>query len=155
MLNQIFDIKKRREEDAVKGELKARLSLEQTAAELRTEIQRKTDYEQWCVQERQRLFDELQKQDAVNYNDLMQWNAQVADLKQGLLDIEASIMKLEQERDRKKTEHTQARETKQNAQQQVIKFTELIREEQHEAQKQQELAEDRELEDFHSPKISF
>ena len=103
----------------------------------------------------QRLFDELQNQDAVNYNDLMQWNAQVADLKQGLLDIEASIMKLEQERDRKKTEHTQARETKQNAQQQVIKFTELIREEQHEARKQQELAEDRELEDFHSPKISF
>ena len=155
MLNQIFDIKKRREEDAVKGELKARLSLEQTAAALRTEMQRKTDYEQWCVQERQRLFDELQNQDAVNYNDLMQWNAQVADLKQGLLDIEAGIMKLEQERDRKKTEHTQARETKQNAQQQVIKFTELIREEQHEARKQQELAEDRELEDFRSPKISF
>ena len=35
-------------------------------------------------------------------NVLMQWNAQVADLKQGLLDIEANIMKLEQERDRKK-----------------------------------------------------
>ena len=55
----------------------------------------------------------------------------------------------------KKLPHTQARETKQNAQQQVIKFTELIREEQHEARKQQELAEDRELEDFRSPKISF
>ena len=35
-------------------------------------------------------------------NVLMQWNAQVADLKQGLLDIEANIMKLEQERNRKK-----------------------------------------------------
>ena len=155
MLDQIFDIKKRREEEAVKGELQARLSLEQTAAELRTEMQRKTDYEQWRVTERQRLFTELQRQDAVNYNDLMQWNAQVADLKQGLLDIVANIMKLEQERDRKKTEHQQARERKHDAQQQVIKFTELVREEQHEARRQQELTEDRELEDFRSPETSF
>ena len=73
-----------------------------SGAELRTEMQHKTDYEQWCVTERRRPFTELQRQDAVNYNDLMQWNAQVADLKQGLLDIEANIMKLEQERDRKK-----------------------------------------------------
>ena len=155
MLDQIFDIKKRREEEAVKGELQARLSLEQTAAELRTEMQRKTDYEQWCVTERQRLFTELQRQDAVNYNDLMQWNAQVADLKQGLLDIEANIMKLEQERDRKQSEHRQAQERKHEAQQQVIKFTELIREEQHEARRQQELAEDRELEDFRTPESLF
>ena len=88
-------------------------------------------------------------------NVLMQWNAQVADLKQGLLDIEANIMKLEQERDRKQSEHQQAMERKHDTQQQVIKFTELVREEQHEARRQQELTEDRELEDFRSPETSF
>ena len=88
-------------------------------------------------------------------NVLMQWNAQVADLKQGLLDIEANIMKLEQERDRKQSEHQQAMERKHDNQQQVIKFTELVREEQYEARRQQELTEDRELEDFRSPETSF
>ena len=88
-------------------------------------------------------------------NVLMQWNAQVADLKQGLLDIEANIMKLEQERDRKQSEHQQAMERKHDTQQQVIKFTELVREEQYEARRQQELTEDRELEDFRSPETSF
>ena len=88
-------------------------------------------------------------------NVLMQWNAQVADLKQGLLDIEANIMKLEQERDRKQSEHQQAMERKHDTQQQVIKFTELVREEQYEARRQQEQTEDRELEDFRSPETSF
>ena len=155
MLEQIFQIKKRREDEAVREELRARLSLEQAAAGLRTEIQRKTDYEQWSGQERARLYEQLQQQDSVKYNELMQWNAQVADIKQGLLDIEANIMKLEQERDRKQSEHRQAQERKHEAQQQVIKFTELIREEQHEARRQQELAEDRELEDFRTPESLF
>ena len=155
MLDEIFQIKKRREEEAVREELKARLSLEQAAAELRTEIQRKTDYEEWSVQERARLYEQLQQQVSVKYNDLMQWNAQVADIKQGLIDMEANIMKLEQERDRKKAEHVEAGERKQHAQQQVIKFTELVREEQHEAGRQQQLMEDRELEDFRTPDFSF
>ena len=155
MLEQIFNIKKRREEDAVREEHRARLSLEQAAAALRAEIQRKTDYEQWSVDERRRLYEELQRLGTVTYNDLMQWNAQVADIKQGLLDIEASIMKLEQERDRKQDEHRQAGEHKQHAQQQVIKFTELVREEQHQARRQRELAEERELEDFRTSETSL
>ena len=155
MLEQIFQIKKRREDEAVREELRARLSLEQAAAGLRTEIQRKTDYEQWSGQERARLYEQLQQQDSVKYNELMQWNAQVADIKQGLLDIEANIMKLEQERDRKQAEHKQAGERKQHAQQQVVKFTELVEEEQHEARRRQELMEDRELEDFRRPDTSF
>ena len=155
MLEQIFQIKQRREDEAVREELRARLSLEQAAAGLRTEIQRKTDYEQWSVQERARLYEQLQQQDSVKYNDLMQWNAKVADIKQGFLDIEANIMKLEQERDRKQEEYKQAGERKQHAQQQVVKFTELVDEEQHEATRRQELMEDRELEDFRRPDTSF
>ena len=152
MLGQILGIKKRREDEAVRSEIQCRLELEQAASAVREEQQRKSDYEVWSVDERQRLYDELQQQDAVRYNDLMQWNAQVADIKQGLLDIEARIMTLEQERQEKMQAHQHSLSEKQNAQQQVIKFTELVDEEGRAALLQQQYLEERELEDFRRPK---
>ena len=153
MLNQILGIKQRREDAAVKAEIQSRLELEQAASELRAEQQRKSDYETWMVEERERLYDDLQQRDAVKYDDLMHWNAQVADIKQGLLDIEARLMELERVRQEKMDAHQITISNKQHAQQQVVKFNELVEEERRVAILEQEIYEERELEDFRRPEL--
>jgi len=153
VLDQILGIKQRREDAAVRTELQSRLELEQAAGALRAEQQRKTDYERWSVGERRRLYTELQEHGAVTCNELMQWNAQVADIKQGLLDIEAGIMRLEQERQQKMDAHRSALTAKQDARQQVLKFTELVDAQRFEALLQRQAYEEKELEDFRRPEV--
>ncbi|MDE0285222.1 MAG: YscO family type III secretion system apparatus protein [Gammaproteobacteria bacterium] len=151
MLDQVLGIKQRREDAAARAELQSRLELEQAASAVRAERQRKADYETWSVEERQRLYRELQEHGAVTYNELMQWNAQVADIKQGLLDIEAGIIQLEEERRQKMSAHEAALSAKQDARQQVVKFTELVDAERLEAMLEQQAREEKELEDFRRP----
>ena len=151
MLDQVLGIKQRREDTATRAELQSRLELEQAAAAVRAERQRKAEYETWSVEERERLYRELQEHGAVTYNELMQWNAQVADIKQGLLDIEAGIIQLEHEREQKMSAHQTALSAKQDARQQVIKFTELVDAERLEAMLAQQAYEEKELEDFRRP----
>lgn len=151
MFKQIFTIKKRREDETVKAERISRLNLEQAAAAVQAEVKRKSDYEQWAVTERERLYEQLQQHEAVKYNDLMQWNAQVADIKQGRLDIEERIVALEHERDQKKTAHEQAVQQRQAAQREAIQFEELVREEERAERTEQERYEEREMEDFRPP----
>lgn len=148
MLDQVLGIKRRREDAAIKAELQSRLALEQAAAAVRTEQQRKADYERWSVDERQRLYRELQEHGAVTCNELMQWNAQVANIKQGLLDLENSIMQLERARREKMDAHRSARAARQEARQQVMKFSELVDAERLEALLEQQAREEQELEDF-------
>ena len=152
MLKPILQLKQRREDETIKVEHRARLELEQAVAALQTGLRRKSDYERWSVSERERLYGELQQQGAVKYNDLMQWNAQVADIKQGLLDIKEQIMILEQARERKLRSYEEATKLRQVAQRQVIQFTALVNEEQGEALLLQERFEEREMEDVRRPK---
>ncbi|MCY4363343.1 MAG: YscO family type III secretion system apparatus protein [Gammaproteobacteria bacterium] len=151
MFKQIFTIKKRREDNAVKAERISRLNLEQAVAAVQAEVQRKSDYEQWAVTERARLFEQLQQHEAIKYNDLMQWNAQVADIKQGRIDIEERIVALEHEREQKKAAHEQAALQRQAAEREAIRFEELVREEEREERMEQERYEEREMEDFRPP----
>lgn len=155
MFRQIFTIKKRREDDAVKAERVSRLNLEQAVAALQAEVRRKSEYEQWAVTERARLYGQLQQHEAVKYNDLMQWNAQVADVKQGLLSIEERIIELEHERARKKTAHEQAVQQRQAAEREAIRFEELVRDEEREEKMEQQRYEEREMEDFRPPAELF
>ena len=151
VLEQILGIKQRRADAAVRTELQSRLELEQAASALRAEQQRKQEYQDWSVGERQRLYTELQEHGAVTYNELMQWNAQVADIKQGLLDIEAGIMRLEQERQQKMDAHQAALTARHETRQQVLKFTELADAQQLEALLARQACEEKELEDFRRP----
>ena len=135
----------------MKAERTSRLNLEQAVAAVQAEIQRKSDYEQWAVTERERLFERLKQREAVKYNDLMQWNARVADIKQGLLSIEERIIELERERAQKKTEYEQAMKQRQAAEREAIRFAELVKDEEREEQLQQLRDEEREMEDFRLP----
>ena len=85
----------------------------------------------------------------------MQWNAKVADLKQELLDFDARIMALEQERSKMTSAHQQAVKLKLSAQRQVVKFTELVYNSERMMRLQQERFEERELEDFRVQEVLF
>ena len=151
VIKEILDIKKRRENKAIQAETRARLNLHQANEALRVERERLTAYREWAKEERQRLFEELQAQGDVSQQELMQWDARVAEIKQEALAIEQKIGELETQRDNRTSEYEQAQVYRRKIWKEVIKFEELLKIEQQEARLYTEYLEEKEMEDFRRP----